>query len=289
MQPEHTLPGPDFLCVGAMKAGTTWLYDNLGTHRGIWLPPLKELRYFNTIHIPGAHQATDIAHRAEMIAQRRARLAGGGQALGPARQRLLDCLDAMADGPQSDAWYCRIFGFRGPGQVTGDICPQYAALPEPGIRHALSLNPRLKVIALLRDPVSRALSHMAMHCRPEPTAEGIIRIMEGPRWPIYAAYSDYATWLARWRDTLPPGALHVEVMPDIIAEPESVLARICALLGLAPLPGGFPKARQRSMAGRGDKALLAPVLPLLREKLAPAQAALENAFPDLAARLAARG
>ena len=77
-------------------------------------------------------------------------------------------------------------------------------------------------------------------------------------------------------------------MPDIIAEPESVLARICALLGLAPPPGGFPKARQRSMAGRGDKALLAPVLPMLREKLAPAQAALENAFPDLAARLAAR-
>jgi hypothetical protein len=276
--------GPDFLGIGAMKAGTTWLHDNLADHRGIWLPPLKELRYFNTLHIPGPHQQTDQAGRAEAIAARRARLAAPGRPLGPRQTRLLACLDAMAE-PQSDAWYCRIFSFRNRGDVAGDICPQYAVLPEAGIRHALALNPRLKAVALLRDPASRALAHMAMHCGPGATAEAVLRLMQTPRWALYAAYSDYATWLACWRDTLPAGALHVEVMPAIRREPHAVLRRICGFLGVPAGPQSFPRAAQAVMVGKSDRSALAPALPVLREALAPAYAALEAGWPDLAAAL----
>ncbi|MFM1823636.1 MAG: hypothetical protein RI967_1902 [Planctomycetota bacterium] len=38
---------PDFLGVGAQKAGTTWLAENLRTHPGIFLPARKELHYFD--------------------------------------------------------------------------------------------------------------------------------------------------------------------------------------------------------------------------------------------------
>jgi len=38
---------PDFLCIGAQKSGTTWLYHNLGLHPQIWLPIVKELHHFN--------------------------------------------------------------------------------------------------------------------------------------------------------------------------------------------------------------------------------------------------
>lgn len=38
---------PDFLCIGAQKAGTTWLYANLSKHPDIFLPKSKELHYFN--------------------------------------------------------------------------------------------------------------------------------------------------------------------------------------------------------------------------------------------------
>ena len=42
-------PGPDFVCIGAQKAGTTWLFDNLEVQAGVWMPPEKELHYFNRV------------------------------------------------------------------------------------------------------------------------------------------------------------------------------------------------------------------------------------------------
>ncbi len=38
---------PDFLCIGAQKAGTTWLHENLKMHPEIFLPARKELHYFD--------------------------------------------------------------------------------------------------------------------------------------------------------------------------------------------------------------------------------------------------
>src|SRR5438093_8430543 len=40
---------PDFLCVGAQKAGTSWLYRQCEPHGDFWMPPLKELHYFNKL------------------------------------------------------------------------------------------------------------------------------------------------------------------------------------------------------------------------------------------------
>src|ERR1700749_4313420 len=53
---------PDFLCIGAQKAGTTWLDSNLRRHPDVWLPPLKELHYFNSVHING-HLKWNLKHR----------------------------------------------------------------------------------------------------------------------------------------------------------------------------------------------------------------------------------
>ena len=41
--------GPDFICIGAQKAGTTWLYENLNGHPDVWMPPVKEFHYFNRV------------------------------------------------------------------------------------------------------------------------------------------------------------------------------------------------------------------------------------------------
>src|SRR5437667_372467 len=36
---------PDFLCVGAQKGGTTWLYQQLDSHPDFWMPPIMEVHY----------------------------------------------------------------------------------------------------------------------------------------------------------------------------------------------------------------------------------------------------
>ena len=40
---------PSFVCIGAQKAGTTWLYDNLRPHPEVWLPQVKEIHFFDTV------------------------------------------------------------------------------------------------------------------------------------------------------------------------------------------------------------------------------------------------
>ena len=37
----------DFLGIGVQKAGTSWLWKNLRQHPSIWMPPRKELHYFD--------------------------------------------------------------------------------------------------------------------------------------------------------------------------------------------------------------------------------------------------
>ena len=38
---------PDFIGIGAQKAGTTWLDRNLRSHPQIWMPRIKEIHYFD--------------------------------------------------------------------------------------------------------------------------------------------------------------------------------------------------------------------------------------------------
>jgi hypothetical protein len=45
--PVNRLTLPDFLGIGAQKAGTTWLYRNLLRHPDLYLPPTKEAHYFD--------------------------------------------------------------------------------------------------------------------------------------------------------------------------------------------------------------------------------------------------
>ena len=38
---------PNFLVVGAQRAGTTWMHDRLRRHPDVFMPSVKELHFFN--------------------------------------------------------------------------------------------------------------------------------------------------------------------------------------------------------------------------------------------------
>ncbi len=44
---------PDFLGIGAQKAGTTWIHAQLSRHPGVWLPTEKELHYWDRLKDQG--------------------------------------------------------------------------------------------------------------------------------------------------------------------------------------------------------------------------------------------
>lgn len=280
---------PDFLCIGAQKAGTTWLYANLRSHPGILMPPVKEVAYFSTLYIPGWAKA-DADHRAFQVDQARRHWTAPdrGGAKGPRpelRARVLTSLDALSREPMDDAAYATLFEGCGVDQVCGEISPQYCVLPREGIRHALAMNPNIKVIALLRHPVARALSHLAMLCGKSPSAERMKEIALSNWWNGVSWYSDYATWLLRWKGMLLPNQLHIDYNGLIRDDPMGVLRRVCDFLGLPFTDAHFPKSRERVFEGGKPEGNTDEVREIVTRKLAPLLQDLRERLPEVAEAL----
>src|SRR5215210_2387932 len=85
--------GPDFLVIGAQRAGTTWLHRVLRQHPKLWLPPVKELHYFDKLDT--MRTILDAKER------RRVRL-NGLLSLNP-------WLFRFWLGKRGDAWYAELF------------------------------------------------------------------------------------------------------------------------------------------------------------------------------------
>lgn len=273
--------GPDFVCIGAMKAGTTWLHDNLGRHRRVWMLPVKEINYLN-LRFGAEHGGPPAPDRVQ--ARARKGLAGGKAGGPPGRERrAVAARGDMLRLPIDDAWYARLLAHRRPGELTGDVSPGYALLPAEGVAHAAAMNPRMKVVALLRDPADRAFSHIAMHARDELSERRLMAIIEGDRWPLYAAHSDYAGWLGRWAAVFGRDAIHVDTLERIRDRHAEVLAWLCAFLDIPEDERVGSRAAKPVMASGADLGGLRRRLrPVLRAKLSAQYAALARSWPDLA-------
>ena len=132
---------PDFICIGAAKAGTTWLYQALANSPGYWMTPMKELNYFG-------HP------------RRNPRLLGritGGQIT--ERQKTEWLAYFLTGEPRDDHWYRTLFASAG-RRITGDISPRYSRVGLDGIEHAKRVAPDAKIIMFLRNPADRDLSHL---------------------------------------------------------------------------------------------------------------------------------
>ena len=111
----------DFMCVGAAKAGTTWLCHNLRQHPRIFICADKELHYFNQ-YLPENSQKPN-----------------------PNYQKSL-------------TWYHQFFEAVTPDQLTADFSTSYLKYPNCA-KDLFSYNPQLKIIMILREPIERMLSH----------------------------------------------------------------------------------------------------------------------------------
>lgn len=226
---------PHFLGIGVPKAGTTWLYENLRQHPQVWLPPLKEIHYF------------DRARRPYLL---------DGLALSASKRYLFRrwMTPALADlykYPKNLGWHLRFFvGVRSPtwyhslfhpndGQMTGDITPTYSVLPEEKIAQVAQLLPTAKLILLLRDPLERIWSHAAMYF----SRYGQRGLAAAPQTAIAAFLdrpdvrqrSDYVTILERWQRFFSPEQFYIGFYDHLKTNPASFFQTICHFLELPPI------------------------------------------------------
>jgi hypothetical protein len=272
---------PDFLGIGAQKAATTWLFANLRHHPEIWLPPVKELQYFNDLYIP-AHRRWTAKHRrshgSRILREYLAHVANETW-----DYRFIARVADIAGGEVGDDWYGNIFTLAGADQVCGEITPGYALLPMAGIEHILRLAPNVKIVYSLRDPIERNWSHIRMIAR----AEGRTDLLRIATYPDLEGHANYPAVLERWHAAVPAARVLVVFADDIVEHPEYVIETVCDYLKIDFSKKYFPKLR--TPVHVGDPAEIPEDLyDLLRVRLRPIYDRMLQIYPDIGRRWIAR-
>jgi hypothetical protein len=195
---------PDFFIVGHPKCGTTALYEMLRRHPQIYMPDLKETRFF----APELHPRTSQPSATP------------------------DTLDR----------YLSLFDAASSGQRRGEASPSYLRSRAAAKRIA-GLQPGARIIAILREPASFLQSlHLELlkdHVEPESdlrTALGLERVrrqeeqMRQSPGLVYSDYVRYVEQLRRYHDVFPPEQVLVLIYDDFRADNEATVRRVLRFL-----------------------------------------------------------
>jgi hypothetical protein len=202
------------------------LHNLLSQHPGVYVPPGKEMNFFNRRAFPhgSAYSGFGLTERA--IEQMRNYLATTVN-VWPPWPKLLAHIAA----PSNDqAWYEGVFDLPLPDRIRGEITPEYAMLPRHGFEEMLALNPNAKVLLLLRDPVERAISQLGMIIDQAPIATSFVA--ELAREDSLLQRGRYEAIVPMVRSVFAPEQLLIVCIDEIAAEPKAALERIANFLGV---------------------------------------------------------
>jgi hypothetical protein len=203
---------PDFLVIGAPKAGSTALHAALARHPGLYMSPVKEPKFFLTDGPPPAR-------------------GGPGDA-----QTYREHVWRRAD-------YEALFDAAPAGALCGESTPLY--LHDPAAhRRIRALIPRARLIAVLRDPVERAHSNWThlWSAGLEPIGDFVQACEEEPRrveagWASfwhYVGLGRYGEQLEHLYRVFPREQVLILRYLSLVDDPAETLDRICTFLGVEP-------------------------------------------------------
>jgi hypothetical protein len=210
---------PNFIIIGAAKAGTTSLYHYLKQHPQVFMSPIKEARYFS-------YDGKDTRD----IVGEPLKLHFPAKTLTAYMALFKDARDEIA---------------------VGEASPIYMESPTAAARIREVL-PEVKLVAILRNSIERAISHYLMR----------VRIGLEP-WDVREAFRNeqasflqdgfYYPQLKRFYDLFPQGQIQVCLFDDLQHDPLSLARKIYCFLGVDATfepnvetlhnVGGFPRSR----------------------------------------------
>lgn len=203
---------PDFVLAGHSKCGTSALYLMLRSHPQIFMPEIKEPRFF--------------------APELRSRFRGGEDDIRP---------DTLAG-------YLELFNGAREDQVAGEASPSYLRSNHAAARIA-AVAPGARIIVILREPASFLRSfhlqslHNHIETEPdlrralelEPERRAGSRIPATSHVPATLMYSDhvrYVQQLQRFEEHFPREQMLVLIYDDFRAENEQTVRRVLGFLGV---------------------------------------------------------
>jgi len=221
MMGKGDMRGPDFLVIGAQRAGTTWIHLLLRRHKALWLPPVKELHYFDKPQV--SRTVTDDRELRRVIFL---------ALFAPSLWHFPYLL-----GKRSQDWYVRLFArARAKGLVTGEITPAYATLDEDVWRQIKAMNDRIKLIFVMRDPVDRVWSSINNTAKKNRLGGELTMAtaLKRAHFSGPTLRSDYPDTIKRLESIFPADQLYFCFFDDLRERPAEFASGLFSFLGVEP-------------------------------------------------------
>jgi hypothetical protein len=218
-----------FLSVGAMKAGTTWLYSVLEKHPELHFTPEKELHYFYHRYVDD-RQLSD--RRRLTLAKDRYLDPFDPARANPDRVRLnLHWVANYLQRPVDDLWYRNLFTRLRGETYNCDFSNLYTHLPQEAWPRIHADCTKLRVIYTMRHPVKRLWSHVKFHLQITGKIDALSdwsprQIHDFAKLPFIWDNAEYGAALRRMKAGLPQECLLPVFYEDMRSDPRGVLARI---------------------------------------------------------------
>lgn len=231
-----------FLSTGAMKAGTTWVYDKLQHNPNIHFSKEKEIYYFS--HIDGIANSLSLdkrKQRAKKAIRTSSRALKTGELSLPEHMENIDWYLNYTANEVNDTWYFNLFEealIKDPTQYIADFSNLTCFLSNEGWSHVRNVAKRIKVIYILRNPIDRLWSHYKFHLQfvnhkemksPEENIELFRRITSKP-W--FYRNSLYSVNIKNMKEFLNEDEFKIYYLDDISSNPESYLKDIEDFIGV---------------------------------------------------------
>jgi len=192
---------PNFLVIGANKGGTTSLYHYLTAHPEVFKPAIKEPMFFNHYLSEGE----DGEFRAQKVIK-------------------------------TKTSYAKLFEGSENFKAAGEFSTSYLANPYCA-ENIYDFNPKMKLIAILRNPIERAFSNYLMYVRWGEETRSFSRalrdVLEGkelPQGKQYIYLGHYLESLKTYRDKFGENQLLVLINEDLRRDAVGTFRSICDYL-----------------------------------------------------------
>lgn len=223
------MPLPNFLIIGAAKAGTTSLWHYCGEHPQVFMSRVKECNFF-------CHREDDPAT--------------------PGRRRRLGMMTI-------DEYQRQFDGVRNEIAI-GEVSPRYLRSPVAPDR-IRSLLPGARLVASLREPASTLYSAYLMHVR-QGKADPDVAVAFGPG-SRYWRSGFYFNHLKRYYDLFGREQMYVCLFDDLTRDAAATMAGLFRFLGVDPAFRPNVETMHNVAALPKNRWLRAVVTPIARREL----------------------
>jgi len=215
---------PHFIGIGAQKSATTWLHYILKAHPQVWMPPMKELHFFNRPN-NDSHFKTLLFHKKNINSKNRFRYS----------DKKINYWNYKYFFYKRDIDYYQSLFLPEQGQICGEITPSYATIDESRIQEIARTFPKIKIIYLMRNPIERDWSQLCMtlenHFKKDITQLSKDEVMSYHK-AKYLKQSAYAENADRWENHFKREQIFYGFYDELKETPNAFLKKLFNFLNI---------------------------------------------------------